>query len=112
MNERPKIKTYALKVRRDLMNKKICLHEAERILTEKRIEHMSREQLAHEIFFHAIVYYFCDKYEPLHIGLLANLKRHADPIDLFDYGDTRFRRFCFRIIWFLPGTKEKMDQPK
>ena len=41
MNERPKIKTYALKVRRDLMNKKICLHEAERILTEKRIEHLN-----------------------------------------------------------------------
>lgn len=112
MNIRPAIKTYALNVREDLVNKKNCLREAERILAEKHIEHMSREQLAQEIFFHALVYDFCRKHEHLHIGLLSRLKRHADPIDLSDYGDSPFRKFCFRLFWFLPGAKQKMDQPK
>ena len=95
-------KTYSLPVRRDLTDKKICIEEAKAILRQKHIEHMSERQIAEELYFHAGLYYICRFLERFHIPL-AFLRRHADPIDLSDRGDTPFRKFCFRVYWFVPG---------
>ena len=78
------------------LNKKHCLEEAERILSEKHIEGMSRAKLAREIFFHASVYDYC-----MRTGRFRWLREHANPIDLNDGGDTLFRRFCYRLMWKL-----------
>lgn len=78
------------------MNKKDCLAEAGRILEAGHIEGMSREDLAEEIFFHAVVNDIC-----VRTGMFKWAKFHADPIDLNDGGDTAFRRFCFRMMWKL-----------
>ena len=82
------------------MNKKACRREAKRILSEDLIRGMSEIQLAREIYFHALAFYFCEK-----TGLFPEIKRHADPIDLRDDGDTDFRRTVFALLWHVSRKK-------
>jgi hypothetical protein len=55
---------------------------------------MNEKQLASEIHFHALAFYFCVK-----TGLLPRIKHHADPIDIFDGGDTLIRRAAYAVAW-------------
>lgn len=91
----------AIKVRRELINKEECLAEARKILSEGNINNMDEIQLAREIRFHALTYYFCEK-----TGLLKGMKAHADPIDLNDGGDTGFRRVVYAASWKIPARKK------
>ena len=78
------------------LDKENCLNEADRILAERKIKGMTRENLAREIYFHAVVFDYCMK-----AGHFGYLMKHTDPIDLNDGGDTPFRRFCFDLLWKL-----------
>ncbi len=80
----------------DFLDKKNCLAEADRIIKERKIEGMSRLKIAKEIYFHAVVFDFC-----MRTGNFGWLMKHADPVDLEDGGDTRFRRFWFDLVWRL-----------
>ena len=91
------MKTYSISVKREYLDKSVCLAEAGRILREGHIECMTEGQLAKEIFFHTLVYYACDRY-----GMLPGLKEHADPIDLEDRGDRLHRRIAFAASWAIP----------
>ena len=102
---RPSVKTFSVRVQRSLLSKETCLKQAEGILIQKRIEHMSPQAIAQEIYFHARVYFLCLFLERFHIRLTW-FKQHADPIDLSDFGDTRFRQFCYRICWLIPGQNQ------
>lgn len=104
-----RIKTHSLPVRRGFLDKRICLKEAEQILHNRYILHMTRKQLAAEIYFHALVYHWCGILEKLHLPV-HTIKRHANPIDLSDHGDTPFRQFCYNVIWLLPGRHIRDDQ--
>ncbi len=83
------------------LSKKTCLAKAGEIIRGKKIEGMSEQQIASEIYFHAAAYYTCVFLERFHIKI-NYIKQKADPIDLTDNGDTRFRRILYKIIWALP----------
>lgn len=87
----------SLDVRREFLDKKACLDEARRILREGIITGMSEKQLASEIYFHALAFFFCER-----TGLLPGIKWHAHPIDLNDGGDILRRRIIYAATWRLP----------
>ena len=93
-----KRKCLAVPVEKAQLSRAHCIHEARRILREKAIEGMSEQELASEIYFHALLYFICRKLHRFHIHL-DRIEAHANPIDLSDYGDTPFRKFCFKIVW-------------
>ena len=83
-------------VRREYLNKKACRKEARKILREGKVQGMSVRQLAREIYFHAVIYYFCER-----TGRFDWIKMKADPIDLCDGGDKLLRRAVFAAGWKL-----------
>ena len=87
----------SIRVRKEYLDKDLCMVEARKILSEGKVRRMSELQLAREIYFHALAFYFCEK-----TGLFPEIKRHADPIDLRDDGDTDFRRTVFALLWHVP----------
>ena len=91
----------SLKVRKELLDKDECLTIARKLLSEGTINNMDEMQLAREIRFHALIYYFCKR-----TGLLKGMKAHADPIDLNDGGDTGFRRVVYAASWKIPAWKK------
>ena len=91
----------SVKVRREFLGKQACLVEARRILSEGHLDNMNEIQLAREIRFHALTYYFCDR-----TGWLKSMKAHADPIDLKDGGDTPMRRIVYTVSWKIPERKK------
>lgn len=91
-------------MKRDYLSKQTCLEEAARILSEGYIRNMSEEQIAREIYFHAVAYYCSSVLEKHHIPL-TYFREHADPIDLQDGGDIPFRQFCFNVLWKFPSVR-------
>ena len=85
-------------VKREFLKKETCIDEARRILSAGKIRNMSELQLAREIYFHALAFYFCER-----TGLFRKMRMHADPIDLHDGGDTPLRRFMFAASWIITG---------
>ena len=88
-------------VRKEFLNKDICLVEARKIISEGKVINMNEHQLAREIYFHALAFSFCEK-----VSLLRWVKKFADPIDMQDGGDTPFRRFIFAVSWILTKGKK------
>lgn len=86
----------SVKVRREFLNKETCLSEARSLLSDGSILNMNELQLAREIYFHALTFYFCEK-----TGCLTGLKAHANPINLHDGGDTLLRRAVYAISWII-----------
>ena len=104
------MRTLSLPVERRLLQKQECLAEARKILGGGSISHMSETQIAAELYFHAVLWHACEFLGRHHIRL-RSLQAHADPIDLADYGDTPFHRFCFRLLWLLPGGRTAKNSP-
>ncbi len=99
-------KTYSIPVNTIYLSKDTCLAKARQILRDKAIDGMSEQQIAMEIYFHAAAYYTCVFLEKFHLRI-NYIKRKANPIDLADNGDTRFRRLIYKIIWALPEVRGK-----
>lgn len=95
------MKTLSIKVKNAFLSKDICMEKAREIISKGRISGMSELQLAHEIYFHALAFFFCEK-----VLLLRWVKRFADPIDMCDGGDTPFRRFVFAAFWIMTKGKK------
>lgn len=91
------MKISSIDVRREFLDKKACLDEARRILREGIISGMSEKQLASEIYFHALAFFFCER-----TGLFRGMKEHAHPIDLNDGGDLLRRRIVYATLWKIP----------
>ncbi|MBQ1401424.1 MAG: hypothetical protein IIY99_03655 [Firmicutes bacterium] len=89
-------KMLTIKLEKRFKRKRACLKEAKRIRKEGLIEHMSRRQIAREIYFHSKAYRMAPN-----IGRFKKIRAHADPIDLEDGGDTLFRRVVYYLVWFL-----------
>ena len=94
------MKVLSVNVRKDFLNKKVCMDEARKIISEKKISGMSELQLAREIYFHALAFFICDK-----IFFLRWIKRFANPIDMQDGGDTPLRRVIFAAFWIITKGK-------
>ena len=94
------MKVLSVNVRKDFLNKNVCMDEARKIVSEKKISGMSELQLAREIYFHALAFFICDK-----IFFLRWIKRFADPIDMQDGGDTPLRRVIFASFWIITKGK-------
>ena len=86
--------TFSIRVKKEFLSKETCMEAACKILSEGRIRGMSELQIAREIYFHALAFFFCEKVLFLHW-----IKKYADPIDMRDGGDTPFRRFIFAASW-------------
>ena len=96
--------SHSFPVRKELLSKKKCLLESRKILRNGHIKKMNQKQIAKEIYFHAVAYYFS-----LWLGRRGihwkYIKSHAETIDLEDKGDTMFRRFYYYILWMFPSVK-------
>ena len=95
---------HSFPVRKELLSKHQCLKESNHILSKGYIRNMSRKQIAKEIYFHAVAYYFSLWLERRGIHW-KYIKSHAETIDLEDKGDTMFRRFCYYILWMFPSVR-------
>ena len=78
-----------LPVTEEYLNREVCRNKAQSVLSEEGIR-MSLDECAEEIYAHAWFYYRLP---------FKWVRSHADPIDLHDGGDTRFRKWVFRRIW-------------
>ena len=96
------MKKITITVERRFLNKDVCRAEARRILSEHLLENLSEAQLAREIYFHALAFYFSKNKR-----WLSRINAHADPIDICDGGDTRIRRTVFSVVWLISGRKGK-----
>ena len=92
----------SIRVRKEYLNKDVCMIEAQRIISEGKVSKMSELQLAREIYFHALAFFFCER-----TGLMHCIKKHADPIDIHDGGDFLLMRLVFAFFWML--TKRKSE---
>ena len=92
----------SISVKKEFLKKESCIKEARRILSEGKIRNMSELQLAREIYFHALAFFFCEK-----TGLMRKMKTHADPINLHDGGDTLLRRFVYASSWTIIRGKKQ-----
>ena len=81
-------------MRREYLNKEACLQEARRLLQEGTVHSMSDMQVAREIYFHAAIYYLCEK-----TGLFPTVREHTGIIDLHDGGDKPIRRAAYAAYW-------------
>ncbi len=94
----------SIRVKREFLKKESCINEARRILSEGKIRKMSELQLAREIYFHALAFFFCER-----TGMFRFVKKHADPIDMVDGGDRLIMRLLFYIAWIITGKKQKSE---
>ena len=92
----------SLDVKREYLNRKVCMDEARRLLRDGAVTGMSVRQLAGEIYFHAVAFYMSEK-----IGNFPRIRSHAETIDIDDGGDTRFRRAVYSASWRLAKLKPK-----
>ena len=90
-------------VRKEFLNKDICLVEARKIISEGKVINMNEHQLAREIYFHALAFFFCER-----TGLMNFIKKHADPIDIRDGGDYLLMRLVFAFFWMITKRKIKI----
>ena len=91
----------SIRVRKEYLDKDLCMAEARKILSEGKVRRMSELQLAREIYFHALAFFFCER-----TGLMPIIKKHADPIDISDGGDYLVMRLVYFFFWMI--TKRKI----
>ena len=88
----------SFRVDRKYLSRKECLIRAREIRDAGLID-MGEKELAMEIFFHTRIYYWFRKLYRLPV--FSWIVDRADPIDLADGGDTKLRRFFFRLLWII-----------
>lgn len=91
--------TVQLEVTKEYLDKSMCLKKAHELIDNGQLQ-MEVCDCAREIFAHAMIFYKakeCEKY-PIDLSLL---KKHANPIDLEDGGDTLPRRCVYNAIWLI-----------
>ena len=93
----------SIRVRKEYLDKDLCMAEARKILSEGKVRRMSELQLAREIYFHALAFFFCER-----TGLMNFIKKHADPIDIRDGGDYLLMRLVFAFFWMITKRKIKI----
>ena len=91
-------RTLSVRIEKKYRSKFECMEKAREILDSGLID-MDEQELAEEIYAHARVYYWFLRFSKIP-GFRFLLNR-ADPIDLADGGDKRFRRMMFRLVWKL-----------
>ena len=94
--------TYSVSAQNQYLSKAECMKKAEEIIREEYIVGMTDKEISKEIYFHAWAYHYATLLEKKNIHILDKLKRHADPIDLADYGDTPFRKMIYNLFWLFP----------
>ena len=97
-------KTLSLPMDPRLLVKEECLKKAAEIRKEGKLDRLSEQEIARELYFHAVVYFLCLRLRPFFP--LQFIMERADPIDLSDNGDTAFRTICYKILWRFPGRKK------
>ena len=100
-------KKVSIPVRREFLDKQECLKEARKLLREGTLRGMNEEQIARELYSHAVVFYFCDR-----TGRFLFLKEHASPIDMRDGGDRPFMRAAFAACWALRPVRKHEQKEK
>ena len=86
----------SIPVCREYLNKEFCVNKARMFLHENSIRGMTKKQIAKEIYFHAVMYYYCER-----TGKFQKYKEHAGIVNLHDGGDTFPRRVAYAICWLL-----------
>jgi len=93
------------------LNKNTCLVTAQRLIDQEEVTGMTRQEIAEEIYAHAVLFYtgitvavlkdILDNYlaEWLAQQTAEYLLSHCNPIDIADGGDVWYRQVAFTVIW-------------
>ena len=95
----------SIPVRHEYLDKKACLREAHELKREGKIHGMSKKQIAREIYFHAVMFHYCNR-----TNRQGWWREHADPINLRDGGDKLLRRAAYAVCWIVK--RNKTDEKK
>ena len=104
MEERNR-KSCSIAVKDDYLRRDGCIGKARQLLGNHSIEGMTEGELASEIYFHAWAFHISEWFEKRRIRLFSAIKKAADPIDLADGGDLKFRKLVYSLFWMFPGRK-------
>ena len=91
-------RSLSVRIEKKYRSKYECIAKAREILDNGLID-MDETELAEEIYAHAVAYYWF-----LHFAKVPGFRfliNRADPIDLADGGDKKFRRMMFHLVWKL-----------
>jgi hypothetical protein len=91
-------RTLSIRVEKKYRSKYECEAKAQEILDSGLID-MDEAEIAQEIYAHARAYYWLLRFAKIP-GFRFLLGR-ADPVDLADGGDKKFRRMVYRLVWKL-----------
>lgn len=87
-------------------NKNNCLGEAQNLISRGMVARMTQDQIAREIFAHAVAYYAAPTLGNIP-GIGQDIKdyliSHAETIDIMDGGDTAVRQAAYNVIWAFTG---------
>ena len=84
----------------DMLSKNYCLQRAGEIKASGQITGMSQQQIAEEIYAHAVVYYYGSAAESATgLDLSSVLDHTRDGIDLCNGGDSWKRKMLYKAIW-------------
>lgn len=86
----------------DMLSKDYCLQRAGEIKSSGQITGMTKQQIAEEIYAHAVVYYYGSEAEQATgMNLSFVLDHTRDGIDLCNGGDSWKRKMAYKAIWKL-----------
>lgn len=90
-----------LPMKSDYKTKSKCTSEAYHLIDIHVVKDMSAEDIAKEIFAHAVAYYRADELRnlPLGEGVADYLIAHASEIYIADGGDTLIRKAAYTLVW-------------
>ncbi len=83
-----------------------CTAEAHSLIFRGIVGGMTEEQIAKEIFAHAVAYYAAPTLASIPLvgdNIKAYLISHASVIDIMDGGDTLARQVAYNAIWAFCG---------
>ncbi len=87
--------------RTDFLKKNYCLKFANGLIQQGRVKRMTQQEIAEEIFAHAVIYYSLNGKYTFGLGtaLADYFVDHARVIDIVDGGDSSFRKSIYNMIW-------------
>ncbi len=88
--------TVAVSVDTVFLNKSYCRTYANRLLAYEMVKGMTQQEIAEELFAHAVMYYANYKYDD---SISQYFVSHSREINIADGGDSWARKYAYKYIW-------------
>lgn len=93
----------SLPMNRAYLSKSTCTATASGLYYSKQVTGMSVQEIAEEIYAHAILFYKSAEVNVtlVNVAVIAYIMKHASVIDIENGGDTALRKAAYKTIWNL-----------